>query len=111
MLQEFGSSPTHPVLIISYEMFLKSHESLSSVNFDVVICDEGHRLKNSGAKTTSVSAGWQYVCTCACESTLHSVYVVDNGTVIKKKDCTYWNTNSGNTVCVYVLVEIHNSIP
>ncbi len=42
------------MLIISYEMFLRSHDALSAVKFDLLICDEGHRLKNAEAKTTSV---------------------------------------------------------
>lgn len=52
--QEFVKSPIYPVLIVSYEMFLRSHETLCRVNFDLIVCDEGHRLKNGGAKTTSV---------------------------------------------------------
>ena len=55
ILQEFVKSPLYPVLIISYEMFLRVQHLLGAVNFDLVICDEGHRLKNAGAKTTSVS--------------------------------------------------------
>lgn len=55
MLQDFVSSSVHPVLIISYEMFLRTHEVLSKVSFDVMVCDEGHRLKNTAIKTTSVS--------------------------------------------------------
>ncbi len=48
-------SPLYPVLIISYEMFLRAEGVLRAVNFDLVVCDEGHRLKNAEAKTTSVS--------------------------------------------------------
>lgn len=55
IFQEFIHSPIYPVLIISYEMYLRSHHILKGVSFDLIICDEGHRLKNAGAKTTSVS--------------------------------------------------------
>ena len=55
IFQEFIHSPIYPVLIISYEMFLRCHHILKGVSFDLIICDEGHRLKNAGAKTTSVS--------------------------------------------------------
>ena len=46
---------TYPVLIISYEMLVRNLELLQTVNFDLVVCDEGHRLKNANIKTTSVS--------------------------------------------------------
>uniref|UniRef100_A0A6A7FTU6 DNA repair and recombination protein RAD54-like n=1 Tax=Hirondellea gigas TaxID=1518452 RepID=A0A6A7FTU6_9CRUS len=46
------------VLIISYDMFLRSHAALStsSAGFGLVICDEAHRLKNSSSKCTSLLA-------------------------------------------------------
>ncbi|CAH1802023.1 unnamed protein product [Owenia fusiformis] len=52
-VQEFIKCGIHPVMIISYEMFIRSLESLKAVTFDLVICDEGHRLKNTTIKTTS----------------------------------------------------------
>ncbi len=51
--------PAQPVLIISYEMFVRNYEMLSKISFDLVVCDEGHRLKNTNIKTTSVSYCWQ----------------------------------------------------
>lgn len=39
-----------PFLIISYEMLAKSFEELERVRFDIIVCDEGHRLKNSNIK-------------------------------------------------------------
>uniref|UniRef100_UPI003590237B DNA repair and recombination protein RAD54B isoform X2 n=1 Tax=Myxine glutinosa TaxID=7769 RepID=UPI003590237B len=47
----FCASPMQPVLLISYEMALRSVEILRSVPFGLLICDEGHRLKNAAAKT------------------------------------------------------------
>ena len=61
LLQEFIKSPVYPILLISYEMFMRSHDLLRKMTFDLMICDEGHRLKNTAIKTTSVSI---YTCTC-----------------------------------------------
>ncbi|CAB0004654.1 unnamed protein product [Nesidiocoris tenuis] len=54
--KEFPKSSS-PVLIISYEMFVKSHADLKCVNFDLIICDEGHRLKNSNIQATMTLKG------------------------------------------------------
>jgi SNF2 family DNA or RNA helicase len=41
------------VLIISYESFLKHHAQINRAPaLDVLICDEGHRLKNTGGTKT-----------------------------------------------------------
>ncbi|KAK6752722.1 hypothetical protein RB195_003875 [Necator americanus] len=41
---------TYPYLIISYEMSLRYIEKLAAVRFDILVCDEGHRLKNINTK-------------------------------------------------------------
>ena len=46
----------YPVLVISYEMFVRVYEQIQQMTFDLVVCDEGHRLKNTAIKTTSVSS-------------------------------------------------------
>ncbi|XP_017579315.1 DNA repair and recombination protein RAD54B [Pygocentrus nattereri] len=55
-VEDFVSSPLCPVMVISYEMLLRSIEILKKVDFGLVICDEGHRLKNSNIKTASALA-------------------------------------------------------
>lgn len=77
-IEQFVLSPLHNVLVISYEMLLRcleqvrrSHLScyrssechkpnmllfysqIQKVEFGLIICDEGHRLKNSSIKTSS----------------------------------------------------------
>ncbi|XP_054477291.1 DNA repair and recombination protein RAD54B [Anoplopoma fimbria] len=52
-IEQFLISPLHSVLVISYEMLLRCLEQVQKVEFGLVICDEGHRLKNSSIKTSS----------------------------------------------------------
>ncbi|XP_035989480.1 DNA repair and recombination protein RAD54B [Fundulus heteroclitus] len=52
-IEEFLASPLHSVLVISYEMLLRCLEQIQKVEFGLIICDEGHRLKNSSIKTSS----------------------------------------------------------
>uniref|UniRef100_A0A8D3B974 RAD54 homolog B n=1 Tax=Scophthalmus maximus TaxID=52904 RepID=A0A8D3B974_SCOMX len=57
-IEQFVLSPLHSVLVISYEMLLRCLEQVCSpqvqkVEFGLVVCDEGHRLKNSSIKTSS----------------------------------------------------------
>lgn len=40
-------------MIISYEMLLRSLDQIQAIEFNLLICDEGHRLKNSSIKTTT----------------------------------------------------------
>ena len=54
-VQGFIDSPLYPVMIISYEMFLRSVEEVRNIKFGLVICDEAHRLKNTNIKTATVS--------------------------------------------------------
>lgn len=52
-VEDFISCPRSPVMVISYEMLLRSIDTLKKLEFGLVICDEGHRLKNSNIKTSS----------------------------------------------------------
>lgn len=48
---QFAAAPSNmPFLLISYEMFTKHSDALRNISFDLVICDEGHRLKNQSVK-------------------------------------------------------------
>ncbi|XP_078362706.1 DNA repair and recombination protein RAD54B-like isoform X2 [Oculina patagonica] len=56
-VKEFINSPLYPVMIISYEMFLRSVEEVRNIKFGLVICDEAHRLKNTAIKTATMISG------------------------------------------------------
>lgn len=53
-LKRYAQSVHIPILIISYELLSKQIAELDSVHFDLIICDEGHRLKNSNIKVSSI---------------------------------------------------------
>ncbi|XP_069701222.1 DNA repair and recombination protein RAD54B-like isoform X2 [Periplaneta americana] len=40
-----------PVMLISYEMFVRCYEEICEIQFDLIVCDEGHRLKNTAIRT------------------------------------------------------------
>ena len=53
--KDFTKTPRASVMIISYEMFVRNVDDINNLNFDLLICDEGHRLKNSEVKTLKVN--------------------------------------------------------
>ncbi|KAH3675073.1 hypothetical protein WICMUC_002905 [Wickerhamomyces mucosus] len=50
-LQNFSRTKVYQVLIMGYEKILNMKEELKKTNFDLLVCDEGHRLKNNSNKT------------------------------------------------------------
>ena len=60
--KEFIHSPVYPVMVISYEMFVRYIEDMKKIKFNLVVCDEAHRLKNSAIKTTMVMNTFLDIC-------------------------------------------------
>lgn len=48
--KQFTAAAHIPFFIISYEMLVNNFDDIKSLNFDIIICDEGHRLKNNNIK-------------------------------------------------------------
>lgn len=53
-LKGFMKSSTYQVLVISYEKVLNCEDELIDINFDLIICDEGHKLKNNSNKCLKI---------------------------------------------------------
>lgn len=51
-IQNFLDGRKQDVVIISYELYRKHSKALNVKKLDLLICDEGHRLKNSTANKT-----------------------------------------------------------
>lgn len=49
-VENFHQSQKIPIMIVSYEMFLKHSKQIENIKFDLMICDEGHRLKSAELK-------------------------------------------------------------
>lgn len=49
---EFAKLVQIPVMLISYEMLMRNFDDISEIKFDLLVCDEGHRLKNNSIRTS-----------------------------------------------------------
>lgn len=55
----FGKNNVYQVLVMSYEKALSCSQELSVLNLDLLVCDEGHRLKSSANRVFKVLLGLQ----------------------------------------------------
>ena len=55
-VSHFKSYNTAPILMLSYEMLVRTISELLTISWDLVVCDEAHRMKNSAIKTSSCLA-------------------------------------------------------
>lgn len=53
----FGKTRVYQVLIMSYEKVVSCSAELNSVDIDLLVCDEGHRLKSASNKVLKVLNG------------------------------------------------------
>lgn len=50
----FGKTKVYQVLIMSYEKVMSCGKELKTVDIDLLVCDEGHRLKSASNKTLNI---------------------------------------------------------
>lgn len=53
-IRNFGKTRVYNVMILSYEKVLSCQDELKDLKVDLLVCDEGHRLKNSANKVAKV---------------------------------------------------------
>ena len=58
-LKDYLGSFIYPVLLLNYEKLIKYKDNLIDANFDLIVCDEGHRLKNSDVKASKILVSLQ----------------------------------------------------
>lgn len=56
-ITNFGKNNVYQVVIMSYEKALSCSLELSTLNIDILVCDEGHRLKSSANRVFKVLLG------------------------------------------------------
>jgi len=49
---QFRSYNSAPILVMSYEMLVRTLPEVQKISWDLVVCDEAHRMKNSTIKTS-----------------------------------------------------------
>ncbi|XP_076659447.1 DNA repair and recombination protein RAD54B isoform X1 [Halictus rubicundus] len=52
--KDFRKQSRNSVMIISYDMLIRCPEEIESIEFDLIVCDEGHRLKNNDIKAAKI---------------------------------------------------------
>lgn len=57
VIRDFTYGRVNQVMIIGYERLVRISDQLQSANFDLVICDEGHRMKTAGNKAATAIQG------------------------------------------------------
>lgn len=55
-IEMFKISPAKDVLIISYGYFRQYIDLINTIAFDLLVCDEGHKLKNANSKNAKAVA-------------------------------------------------------
>ncbi|XP_031835821.1 DNA repair and recombination protein RAD54B [Nomia melanderi] len=52
--KDFRKQSRNSVMIISYDMLIRCETEIEQISFDLIVCDEGHRLKNSDIKAAKI---------------------------------------------------------